>query len=380
MIAYNYIEDHCLDSLRELMQQTPQDKKFHGEGDVLAHTLMVHDLVDLRGLSASQAAALKIAALMHDVGKVRTTQVAGEDITCPNHSQVGARMTREILWKQFGLAGTEEAINFRETVVNLVRYHGFPPHVIEDEFALAKMYRAAANSLLGANDFTIDLLYRLAKADMAGRICQDQEDALAAVECFCDMAEEEHILNNAPDFANYDDNQKYNLHKFLNFKTGNCKNANLFNDTQNTVQMVCGLPGTGKDTYIHQRLQSPYIEQKPVISLDDIRKKLRLQPGDTNGIVIQTAKEQAKEYLRKQEHFVWNATNLTYLQRKQIIDLCETYHTRVQIHYLETTADEQIKRNHKRSNVVPQSTIDEMIGKLQLPEYFEAYYVSWNII
>ena len=380
MIAYNYIEDHCLDSLRELMQQTPQDKKFHGEGDVLAHTLMVHDLVDLRGLSASQAAALKIAALMHDVGKVRTTQVAGEDITCPNHSQVGARMTREILWKQFGLAGTEEAINFRETVVNLVRYHGFPPHVIEDEFALAKMYRAAANSLLGAKDFTMDLLYRLAKADMAGRVCQDQEDALAAVECFCDMAEEEHILNNAPDFANYDDNQKYNLHKFLNFKTGNCKNANLFNDTQNTVQMVCGLPGTGKDTYIHQRLQSPYIEQKPVISLDDIRKKLRLQPGDTNGIVIQTAKEQAKEYLRKQEHFVWNATNLTYLQRKQIIDLCETYHTRVQIHYLETTADEQIKRNHKRSNVVPQSTIDEMIGKLQLPEYFEAYYVSWNII
>ena len=107
---------------------------------------------------------------------------------------------------------------------------------------------------------------------------------------------------------------------------------------------------------------------------------LRLQPGDTNGIVIQTAKEQAKEYLRKQENFVWNATNLTYLQRKQIIDLCETYHTRVQIHYLETTANEQIKRNHKRPNVVPQSTIDEMIGKLQLPEYFEAYYVSWNVV
>lgn len=380
MIAYTNIEDHCLDGLRELMQHTPQDKKFHGEGDVLAHTLMVHDLIDVRGLSASQAAALKIAALMHDIGKVRTTQVNGEDITCPNHSQVGARMTREILWKKFGLAGTVEAISFRETVVNLVRYHGFPPHVLEDEFALAKMYRAATNNLLGATDFTMDMLYRLAKADMAGRVCQDQDDALAAVECFRDMAEEEHILNSAPDFVNYDDDQKYNLHKFLNFKTGNCINANLFNDTQNTVQIVCGLPGTGKDTFIRQRLQSPYIEQKPVISLDDIRKKLRLQPGDTNGIVIQTAKEQAKEYLRKQENFVWNATNLTYLQRKQIIDLCETYHTRVQIHYLETTANEQIKRNHKRPNVVPQNTIDEMIGKLQLPEFFEAYYVSWNVV
>ena len=57
MIAFNHIEDHCLDGLRELMQQTPQDKKFHGEGDVLAHTLMVYDLIDVRGLSASQAAA-----------------------------------------------------------------------------------------------------------------------------------------------------------------------------------------------------------------------------------------------------------------------------------------------------------------------------------
>lgn len=371
MIPYDYIVEHCLDGLRELMQQTPQDAKYHGEGDVLAHTLMVYGCLDVSGLTDSQEAALRIAALLHDIGKIRTTQINGEDITCPNHSQVSARMTREILWKQFGLAGTKEALNFRETVVALVRYHGFPPHVLEDEFALAKMYRASSVSLLGASDFTMELLYRLAKADMAGRICKDQQDALAAVECFRDMANEEDILYNPPVFIN-----AYDAHQFLNFKTGDCKDPMLFDDTRSSVVMLCGLPGTGKDTYINKA----FYKEWPVISLDAIRAELKLKAGDTNGIVIQTAKERAKNYLREHQDFVWNATNLTQSQRHQLIDLFETYKAQVHIEYLETTANEQIRRNHARQEVVPQSVIDEMIGKLQLPEYFEAHYVNWHII
>lgn len=371
MIPYNYIVEHCLDGLRELMQQTPQDTKYHGEGDVLAHTLMVYGCLDVSGLTNSQEAALRVAALLHDIGKIRTTQINCEDITCPNHSQVGARMTREILWKKFGLAGTKEALNFRETVVALVRYHGFPPHVLEDEFALAKMYRASSVSLLGASDFTMELLYRIAKADMAGRICEDQQDALAAVECFRDMANEEDILYNPPVFIN-----AYDAHQFLNFKTGDCKDPMLFDDTRSSVVMLCGLPGTGKDTYISKAFYKDW----PVISLDAIRAELKLKAGDTNGIVIQTAKERAKEYFRKHQSFVWNATNLTLQQRSQLIDLFESYKARVFIDYLETTPEEQKRRNHNRDNVVPEETINDMIGKLVLPEFFEAQYVSWNVV
>ena len=373
---YSYIEDHCIEELEDLMEQTPQDKKFHGEGNVLKHSLLVHDLADYRGLPEEKEYALRIAALMHDIGKVHTTQVNGDDITCPNHSQVGARMTREILWKKFGLAGTPEAINFRETIVNLVRFHGFPPHVLEDEFALAKMYRAASNSLLGATDFTMDLLYRLAKADMEGRICQDKDDALAAVECFRDMAEQENILNWPPVF---DDSSAYDTHQFLNFKTGDCKNPCLYDDTEVEVVLMCGLPGTGKDSWIMKYMEGRRLSTE-VISLDDIRRELKLKPGDTNGIVIQTAKERAKEYLRDRQSFIWNATNITQSQRRQLVDLFETYKACVRIEYLETTVEEQKRRNHNRDAVVPQKNIDEMIGKLQLPEYFEAQYVRWNVV
>ena len=60
--------------------------------------------------------------------------------------------------------------------------------------------------------------------------------------------------------------------------------------------LVPDLPGMGKDYYI----QSAGIDV-PVVSLDVIRRKHKLSPTDksANGWVVQTAKEEARTYLRK---------------------------------------------------------------------------------
>ena len=368
MIDYRNIVDHCLDGLEEQLKGTPQDPKFHGEGDVLIHTKLVYDCLDLSGLSEHQEAILKISALLHDIGKIRTTVIEGSDIVCPNHSVVGARMARSILWKKFGLVGTQEAIEFREAIIGLVRYHSFPPHILEDENSLAKTYRIASLKFL-TSDFSLDLLYRLGKADMEGRVCEDKENVVSEVECFKDLAIEEGILDSTGILGR----DKYSDNRFLNFKTGDSKEPSLYDNTWGEIILMCGLPGTGKDTYIGNNYEIP------VISLDSIRKELKLKPGSSDGKIIQTAKERAKEYLRKKQSFVWNATNLTR-QRSQLIELFETYGARTKIVYLETTQDERNKRNHSREDIVPVDVIDGMIEKLVLPEYWEAQNVEWKIV
>ena len=111
--------------------------------------------------------------------------------------------------------------------------------------------------------------------------------------------------------------------------------------------MLSGLPGTGKDTWINTNLPDV-----PMISLDNIRREHRISPKAEQGFVANIAREQAKEYLRKHQPFVWNATNITTQMRESLISLFETYRARVRIVYLETFWNNQLLRNNQRESSV----------------------------
>ena len=49
----------------------------------------------------------------------------------------------------------------------------------------------------------------------------------------------------------------------------------------------------------------------------------------------------------------------------------------VRIVYLETAWDENLRRNARRPDAVPEDVIDEMLGVLSPPEVFEARHVEW---
>ena len=72
------------------MPATEQDARGHQHKDVLAHTLQV-----LAGVPAEPT--LRLAALLHDVGKPKTKSIRNGRIHFYRHEDVGARMTREIL-------------------------------------------------------------------------------------------------------------------------------------------------------------------------------------------------------------------------------------------------------------------------------------------
>lgn len=356
------------DSLSERMRLTPQPTQWHGEGDVYTHSRMVckalTESCEYNELSGYHQNLLLTAAKLHDIGKILTTKEIAGTIEAPHHAATGSRMAREYMFLR-GICGTESHMASRELICQLIKYHSFPPHAIDTETAVLKLHRIAANSLL-IPDFSIRLLCILAKADMKGRICDDQEFMLDQISLCEELAKEEKCFERCFRFPS-----DFTMRSYLNGRNV-WKNQMLFDDTWGTVYLMSGLPGTGKDTWIRQNL--PDI---PMISLDEIRKNHKVPPTKNQGFVANIAKEQAKEYLRKHQSFVWNATNITQAMRQQLVALFESYKAGVHIIYLETDWQTLLQRNASREDAVPQSAIEAMLGKLELPEANEAAQVDW---
>ena len=350
------------------MADIPQRPDFHGEGDVLAHTRLVTEAI-LREPEYAEGdeedrLILFLGALLHDVGKCRTTKVEQGQITSPHHASTGDVMTREVLWTA-GLCGEDRFRNIRESVCALVRYHSFPPFTIYDKHPESKLLSAASVGEL-APKFSIRKLICLERADINGRVSHDREDAMSRIEYCREMAEELGILDTPYPFPS-----EYSRRAYFKGRT-KLPSQELYPDAFGPVILMSGLPGTGKDTWIRSNLPD-----LPVISLDEVRERIGVEPGENQGPVISAAQEEARKYLRKKTPFVWNATSITRELRGKQISLFEQYGAAVRTVFLETSLTEELRRNAERSRQVPESAILRMLSKLELPQIPECQSVEW---
>ncbi len=95
--------------------------------------------------------------------------------------------------------------------------------------------------------------------------------------------------------------------------------------------------------------------------------------------LAQQAKEEAKQYLRAEQSFVWNATNITRQMRSQLIDLFTTYKAKVTIVYIERPYNIWLKQNSNREHAVPAAALQRMLQKLEIPLPQEAHEVVWQV-
>lgn len=335
------------------MQTCPQDPIFHAEGDVWTHTRMVVDKLqaapDFGELSEDTQRVLLVAAILHDIGKPDTTiEFAGNRIGSPGHARLGERMARTILW--------EEDFDLREQICAIVRLHGQPVWTLERLHPLTEVIRS---SLRIPNTW----LHRFARADMQGRICPDQDEMVLTVDLFREYCEEQSCLAEPWPFANAHSRFKF-------FRNRDAYPGELYNDTCFTLTMMCGLPGSGKDTFVSRLDQ-------PIVSLDDLREQHSVRRGNKRGEgrVIQEAYEQAKTHARAGQDFVWNSTNLTRDLRSKLITALAPYRPYVKIHYLETSWSEVIRR---REGIIPARDLRYMQRRLEMPQLDEAHEVSYG--
>lgn len=352
--TFNWVND---------MHGVPQSPVHHAEGDVATHTQMVlQQLIELneyQQLSPQNQEIVWAAALLHDVEK-RSTTFTDEygHVVSPGHAKKGALTTRQLLYREI-----ETPFTIREHIVALVRYHGLPLWCFEKSNPQHTLLKAAL-------EVNLHLLYLLAKADVLGRICHDQATLLYKLELFKEFCIEQQVWDTAYPF----ENACARFHYFQ--EGGQSPDYVPFGSPSTRVVLLSGIAGSGKDFFI----QKNYPDW-PIVSLDALRRELKISHRDSkgNGQVIQACKEQARTYLRQGKSFVWNATNITTQMREQLIDLLRVYKPLIKIVYIEVPYKKLIAQNRSRPYPIPESAIEKMIDKLEVPRLWEAHEVEWHV-
>jgi poly(A) polymerase len=125
------------------LKNQPQPPKFHPEGDVFRHTVLMLNLMESRSL------ALVWSVLLHDVGKPGTVRSTPERLRFDGHAEHGAEMAKDIMRR---LRFSNDDIGI---VASCVHNH-------MKTLSVRQMRQSTLRKLAGASTFPLDLeLHRL---------------------------------------------------------------------------------------------------------------------------------------------------------------------------------------------------------------------------
>lgn len=337
------------------MADCAQDAEWHSEGDVWTHTKMVcqqlAELVEWPLLTPDEHILLIFTALFHDAAKPLTSEVDPETgrITSPKHAVKGEHLTRGVL-RDLGCD-----LATREEIARLVRYHGRPAFLLERSEPTHEVVRL---SWIASNR----LLYLFALADTRGRDTDSMARPEENLHYWKLLAEENGCYDRPYPFAN--DHARFlffrqrepNLH-YVPYEAFVCR-----------VTVLSGLPGSGNDTWLARNRSNV-----PVVSLDDLRGELDVEPTDNQGNVVQLARERCREFLRAGTSFAFNATNILKQTRQRWSDLLTDYNARIEVVYIEPPFDRLLRQNKSRENPVPEQVVRKLAAKCEPPTWTECH-------
>lgn len=356
----------CCDVFPRLraLETTPQSPRYHAEGNVGLHTRMVLDalLADehFKTASGTQREVLFLAALLHDLCKPETTVVdpVTGDISQPGHSRRGAVDVRALLWR----AGLPFAL--REAVCRIIAVHQVPFFAFDSRRGEAPEFIARRLSW----GVALPDLVCVARADMRGRVCVDQQARLDDIALFEQLAREDGCWDGPRAAASAHTRLMYARGAPLHLDTP------LFQPAGSQVTVLCGLPASGKDSWVAR-----HARDAEVVSFDDAKAELGLKHGENDGLAAHRAVDKAKALLRRHEPFVWNATHLSEQMRGKTLDLLYAYDAQVRLVYLEVPARTLFKRNAGRDTTLKQKDLERMLHRWEVPLPWEAHEVRYEV-
>ncbi len=150
------------------LKKVNQSSKYHPEGNVWNHTMLVIDNASARKKQSHNPKALMWASLLHDIGKTSATKVRKGRITAYDHDKFGEKMSVEFL---SALNADKKLIH---KVSKMVRWH------MQILFVVKELPFADIETMLSEVDLEdialLSLCDRLGRGNMNNDTISDEEN------------------------------------------------------------------------------------------------------------------------------------------------------------------------------------------------------------
>ena len=351
------------------LEKTQQNPRWHMEGNVLNHVKKtceyMQKFMSEKVTSPWYKRLMVLSALFHDIGKPSTTFMGNDgNWHSYGHENVGAKLTREMLW--------DWNLYEREFIANMVKYHMEPLFVFKQKDSDKAIKRMMSTVPYQA-------LYYLKMSDLLAAE-QDpefstKEQDKAIVNDFLKRCEEIHIENDrimplVNNFRNMTDDMvsdslgDFSIRNFPQSFSGGF------------LHIMIGLPGSGKNTWIEELKAKSYIKSDAVIlSRDDIRVELGYCTEDEKIVgtdeqekkVTKIFNERLNAAMKEKKDIVVNNINLSEKRRKALKNQCSTY-SPVYWYVEAPTLSDNLSR---REGQIEENVFHNMIKNFDFPQLFE---------
>ncbi len=145
--------------------------------------------------------------------------------------------------------------------------------------------------------------------------------------------------------------------------------------------MLCGIPTSGKSTYVEKLKKLDYWKDAVVLSTDNYIEKYAKSVGQTYNEVFDDVIPDATRELElefnmakdKGRNIIWDQTNLSIKTRKKKLSKLPSHYHRGVIYFTVSLEDALERNKHREGKFIPESILKRMWHQFETPTLEEGF-------